>query len=442
MPPKKKQPRGLKRSLAKPANDAEAPTDSDSSNKRIKTEDNPVVPPKSEADAAPAEDTRTVEIDADEEDEVGILKSLFDTAVAKHESGDIEGAEDLFRGCVHECDKILRIHDGAIPPSSDSPADAPTSTDLTILAPLSSEFHLVYGNALLQLGLCLRAGQKMKDDVKSDDSFMEYLREARERLEIGLEWAIEEKADEFRIRATLCRVCLEQATECYEVVENGTNVDGAKTFVSAAKNFFDIESVLVRDFKSEENNALLLSTVLDFGSSCQRYGDVLESWEGTQEWVGIAQKLFEKVLDASSSTSPLARDALAALGGCSLCLAIHQLEDDAEEHDPAVITRQLEEGLSYFERAEKLAGQELLSTPSVPLLLLMGECLVNLGNMYDQTNPDGNDDTRSEEMYKRAIECFNMITTIDATALPPQFAEFVNEWEKDLAAEDVKGEAE
>ncbi|KAJ3163152.1 inhibitor of Brome mosaic virus [Geranomyces michiganensis] len=447
---KPKQPRGLKRSLAKPAAKAAAAENGESS-KRQKP--NPSLTEEGTSELSPPKNaeagTTTVALDVEEQDEVSVLKALFDTAVEKHESGDLEGAKDLFRGCVHECDKVLRIHSGAVPKL----IDADGAEDLSGAAgmegpdsgsnatPLPPDFHLVYGNALFQLGLTTMEGATQKEE----DTLEAYFDAAVERLEVGLERAEAEKTDDFRIRAALGRVLMEKSSL---ILESSDDVESADALSARALEFIDVPAIIALDLSVEPNQALV-PDILDVATACQRHADVRADSAGCSQWVDVAQTLYTKILDGivyelylvqtfprltrylyHSEASPSSTDALIGLGGASLSLANHLVEEcEASDVDPveseagSKIQRHLETALNYFERAEKVVGDVLDTLAYVPLLLLTGECLVNLGN-YSESDA---------EPHLRAIKYFRRVQKIDAGALPPEFAEFIAEWEEQMA---------
>ncbi|KAJ3168914.1 inhibitor of Brome mosaic virus [Geranomyces variabilis] len=420
---KPKQPKGLKRSLAKPAAKSAVAENGDSS-KRQKP--NPAGTDKgaSEPKLLPSVEagTTTVALDVEEQDEVSVLKALFDTAVEKHESGDLEGAKDLFRGCVHECDKVLRIHSGAVPQLIDADAgvaaggEAPASG--SDASPLSPDFHLVYGNALFQLGLTTMQGATQKEE----DTLDAYFDAAVERLEVGLDRAEAQKADNFRIRAALGRVLLEKSSW---ILESSGDIESADALSERALALVDIPAIKELDL-SAEKNLILVSDILDVGTACQRHADVRADSAECGRWVGVAHQLYTKIPEASPSYT----DALIGLGGASLSLANHLVEEcEAEDVQPEdsdtlpTIRAQLDTALEYFERAQKAAGEALDTLAYAPLLLLTGECLVNLGN-YSESDV---------EPHQRAIELFRRVQKIDFGALPAEFAEFIQEWEEQMA---------
>ncbi|KAJ3182692.1 inhibitor of Brome mosaic virus [Geranomyces variabilis] len=424
---KPKQPKGLKRSLAKPAPKSAA-AENGGSSKRQKPNpagaqqglSEPKLPPDVEAG------TKTVALDVEEQDEVSVLKALFDSAVEKHESGDLEGAKDLFRGCVHECDKVLRIHSGAVPQAADANAVEDAGIAASGAAPMSSsdatplppDFHLVYGNALFQLGLTTMEGATQKEE----DTLDAYFDAAVERLEVGLERAEAEKADDFRIRAALGRVLLEKSSW---ILESSGDIPSADALSERALTLVDIPAITALDLSIEKNLALV-SDILDVGTACQRHADVRADSAACGRWVDVAQKLYTKILEASPSYT----DALIGLGGASLSLANHLVEEwEAEDVQPEdsdalpSIRAHLDTALDYFERAQKAAGETLDTLAYAPLLLLTGECLVNLGN-YSESDA---------EPHQRAIEYFRRVQKIDSKALPAEFAEFIQEWEEQMA---------
>lgn len=117
------------------------------------------------------------------------------------ESGDVEGATMLFRGCVHECDKLLRKRDGAF-----SEADSAATPDTETKTEYPPEFYLIYGKSLHALGV-LAANEEDADP----EALISHLTAAAERFNWGLAHAGEH--DGWPLQAALGRVLLQQVTE-------------------------------------------------------------------------------------------------------------------------------------------------------------------------------------------------------------------------------------
>ncbi|KAJ3027044.1 hypothetical protein HK097_006254 [Rhizophlyctis rosea] len=104
----------------------------------------------------------------------------------------------------------------------------------------------------------------------------------------------------------------------------------------------------------------------------------------------------------------------------------------------------------YLEKAQTPLRKSLtlstsLETPHIPTLVLLGETLINSGNLHDSESDSESDSDDKEEdgdenedsnpaitYYKEAFELFKKAQEADPESLPEQFVEFVEEWEKDL----------
>ncbi|KNC97878.1 uncharacterized protein SPPG_06870 [Spizellomyces punctatus DAOM BR117] len=394
----KKRPRGLKKSLAQ---------DKEQQKKRIKQDIPDGAAPNPEQDSQ----LRTVAITSEDPDEISILKSLYDAAVAKQESADLEGAVDLFRGCIHECDKILRIRCGEVLHTIDEKGED-GSLEKKETGPLPPAFYLVYGNALAQLGLL-----SLKEDETATEALNDHLEAALERLERGLERAREDGiSPPLRLRISLGKVCLLLASN---MLQSGSAREGEEKvtrLADRAAEEFKVNFNSITDSDKDED-------ILEAGAASQRYADLLQELQGRQGWNDIATALFQKLLEVNPSSV----DASIGIGACQLSMANYYLEkmDDGDEVDGELIIGPLKEALSQFESAQQQSKDA--DTVHVPLACLMGETLVNLGNLYDDTDAD-----KAEDYWKNAIKCFRKVQEVDPEALPEQFKDFVDEWEKDL----------
>ncbi|KAJ3299283.1 inhibitor of Brome mosaic virus [Borealophlyctis nickersoniae] len=407
----KKRPRGLKKSIA-----------GGSKRPKLEKKDDEVATPVPPTDEAMAIALEGVE----EGDEVAELQSMYDTALSKQDIGDVEGATMLFRGCVHECDKLLRQRDGVLPPSADPSDAAAPSTTATELTP---DFYLVYGNSLYRLGLLAA-----NEEEATNDTLLGYLDAAVERLESGLEHAREREMPEenlWQLHASLGRVLMHKASELLRGAAHAKIASKSAIAVAdSAGRHLDAGMLGAKKVGVSDLNAELL----DVGAVVQRHADLYDDLEGREKWNHYAVKRFEEVLGADPSNV----DALVGLGSCSLSVANLHLEraDDDGNEDKVCITTHLERALDYLRRAEKIASAN--DVVHVSLLCLMGETLINLGNLNENDDEDGSadgepaDDSVANGFYTQAFECFRKVQSADSDALPPQFAEFVEEWAKDL----------
>ncbi|KAI8817690.1 nuclear pore complex subunit Nro1-domain-containing protein [Fimicolochytrium jonesii] len=441
----KKKPRGLKRSLAK-----DKPVAPNSEGGEVA-----VAAKKAKLDKPDLEEpSRTVALNVDEEDQVAVLRSLYDTAVEKLDADDIEAARDFFRGCIHECDKILQIHNGVIPKAEVENAEA-SNQMATPTEPLAPEFHLLYGSALYQLGLLSASDDEAESGSKESDSLESFLDTALERLTTGLDAVEEGKVGEngpdvFR-RLLVAKAKAQLHRAALWLPENAQTA--SQKSEDAWKLLNDAYSFIAEPNASIDGAADdTAKAMLDVAQIFLRHAELYTSDQGgCKLWAQRAVVLFEAIISAD----PPHFDAHVGVGASLLAEANSLLEEDEENCDDAVPL--LDKSLKALETGEKLAKTDTGDDDEkiVTLLCLMGECLINKGNLTDE---DGSED---DEYYTRAIACFRRVMKIEDALnaseagavddrpkevasyrlLPPQFAEFVDEWEKDMLGGDEEKDA-
>ncbi|KAJ3017942.1 hypothetical protein HKX48_003268 [Thoreauomyces humboldtii] len=432
---KKKQPKGLKRSLAKqqaPSADITT-THEPSPAKKLKTDG---ADDNSNTQEQQNEDTAVIQLPEDGSQdapptEVQILRTLYDTAIEKHTAGDLLAAQDLFRGCVHECDKALRVRAGQFP-------DMPVPEE-----PLTPDFYLVYGNALMQVGTNAEDGSAEKEQLGG------LLDAAVERLEEGLAIARGGEDAERELRVSLGKVLLEKATLHLERSGPSPTIT---TLTDRALKHFNIPSLLFVSISDKANDLNFLPTVLDVASACQRFASVCAGgageWEVCEKWNDRAKELYGKALEVSTSSS----EALIGIGACSLALAGELLAlaedraDEAEEESSDApegtekVISHLNNASDHFNRVEKLLGASEIEK-NASLLTMLAETNLNLGNIYDVSD-DEKTKQKATEHYKKAVAYFRAVGKADPEhVLDEGLREFVDELEKGLAEEEKEQDA-
>ncbi|KAJ3032686.1 hypothetical protein HDV00_007206 [Rhizophlyctis rosea] len=416
----KKRPRGLKKAMT------------DSKNKRAKVKTD--APPPAAVEAPEVSDEATIALEgAEDGDEVSELKSMYEIAFAKQGKGERDEALMLFRGVIHECDKLLRQRDGALPESAQSDSSSTETTTTKPSTSFPSKFYLVYSNALERLGLLADT------DEAASEEWPKYLEAAAERLQWGLENATEQGGDgddTWQLKLNLGRLQFLQAS---------TLIPTPETSIEIEPNTQKLLTSLLTSGKSHIQSALsslpsetssTTADLLEAASAVQRHADVRRDWESRNEWNTFAEELFGKILKDDESN----QDALAGLGSCHLSRANYYLElqdEDSSDVDDQALKKHLDQALTHLRQSQTT------STDHVPTLVLLGETLINLGNLADTSASSDNDEEEEKEEqeeeneeatkhYKEAFECLHKVQSIDPEALPPQFEEFVAEWEQDL----------
>ncbi|KAJ3305919.1 hypothetical protein HDV03_000761 [Kappamyces sp. JEL0829] len=86
------------------------------------------------------------------QDDVEELEGLYDAALQELNDGNVEQATMLFRGVVHECDKMIRMRNKEIPNASQEEIEL-LQERVQQCPVLPFAFHLIYANALYHLSL-------------------------------------------------------------------------------------------------------------------------------------------------------------------------------------------------------------------------------------------------------------------------------------------------
>lgn len=221
------------------------------------------------------------------EDEMEELESLYDAALLKliestGNNNNSDGAALLFRGVIHECDKLVRqVYD-----ESASNGDS--------LARLKPTYYLVYGNALYRSGLLLGS---------DSDEMDAYLTAAMDQFELGLEkWSGDPKEKNLEaLYLAAAFVLLHRASAQAEDTES------SQTLAIKASDYIQKACSLVTEEKGKVEGALAL----------QKYADSREDESGRMEWNGKAIEMLQEVV--GNGTSIIAGDK--CLQECSyLCL--------------------------------------------------------------------------------------------------------------------------
>ncbi|KAI9104466.1 nuclear pore complex subunit Nro1-domain-containing protein [Phlyctochytrium arcticum] len=410
----KKRPRGLKKAISK---------NKENANKRLKEDGDA----KTAAADVPVikKDTRTVAIDADDEDEISIIKGLLDAANEKEEAGDAEAALDLYRGCVHECDKILRIQCGDAG-NAEGGATADKSNGEADTGPLPPDFYHVFGKALFQLGAQLTAGSSESAET-SDELYKDYLEAAISRFERGVERAVEDNIPvSAPLLASLGATYLALAVELLNkapIDEENEEIEQIQSLEAKAREQYKFDC---SGIELEERNALRLEAA----STARHYADSRSDQESLQSWSKIATDLYNDVL----KDTPDSIDAHIGLASCYLTSAsglLQSLEEGGEsESGSEEAAGYLRQGLGSLDKAISLMSET--DGTNTQIEVLRGELLINLGNVLEATaGGDG------DKYYTQAIQCFRKVIEVDSEALPAEFKEFVDDWERDMNASDA-----
>jgi hypothetical protein len=243
-------------------------------------------------------------------DEVSQLEGIFDAALNKWvNEGNEEEAKMLFRGVIHECDKLVR-----------KACDPPKDADPIEKSLLNPQFYLIYGNALYRYGLL----------QSSPEEAMDYLEAALEQYELGLsKWTGVDSVS--KLHQAIAFVLLHKASEIAI-----TDIESSEELALKAVEHMD---KAVSDESSPRSSLLL-----ENGLAIQKYADMREDEQGRMEWNTKAIETFELIQDNEVEYA----DALMGQGQACLsqanCFAENVTREDEVCTDPSRAKALLEEG--------------------------------------------------------------------------------------------------
>ncbi|KAI9206858.1 nuclear pore complex subunit Nro1-domain-containing protein [Polychytrium aggregatum] len=386
----RKRPRGLKKS-------AESGTGQKKRKPTEAVEDVPAASGSQNTEGAPSKDMRTIVVDASSDgDDVAIIKKLYEMAMEKiDDEATLEEAKDFLNGTVHECDRLLRLaHEDE--ESKSFPA----------------EFFLHYGLALKRLG---EAQEDESDRQAFEEASEERLLQALDSEELDAE------SVKWRILQALAELNLRKAMVLYQ--DNPSDKDASALLELATQQLSEYSGLLVEEKQvSDEDKETLL---VNMGFAVQRVADMCDDIKAKEKGCRGAEHVFRLAIKVNKGSI----EGHMGLGSCSLSLASYFLDQADEDHESAknnkIAEKKLKAALAEFRQGQQAAKDQSTEKPAV--LCMLGETLINLGNLYDD-----DDEEAASEFYKEAFQCFKQVQEIDANALPEQFIEFVEEWENDM----------
>ncbi|KAJ2080028.1 hypothetical protein H4R24_003362 [Coemansia sp. RSA 988] len=361
--PKRKRPLGLKaRAAKKPNNSADATVSS------------------SEVKDFDEANTATVMLRGDECNEIDELEGIFDSAIEAINSED-ERAVTLFRGTIHESDRILRLHDteGKTP---------------------EARFYYIYGTALFNLS-------EISEEEEDTDMYLEL---AHHRLTQAKEQMKEEEPFAWRVYQMLAKVNLELAAgknaESAQVETALQDLDRSLQMLEKQQNKEPVEET-----QSVRTEALTVADMVLSLADSQRLPETCSAL--LMQW-GEATARKQHVEQTDSESSLVVARALWLQASALLA------DDDEDEvKDKEKYTKLLNEAQLLLEKRNGETSSEAL--------LLLGEVQLNLGNVQD-------DEIHQEELYEQAVATFRRVQS--RGELPEQFALFIDDFEKQTASDE------
>ncbi|KAJ3322912.1 hypothetical protein HDV06_002571 [Boothiomyces sp. JEL0866] len=335
----------------------------------------------------------TVVLEIHGQNDLEELEQLFTSALAQLDEDNAEQAVLLFRGVVHECDKMLRVRKEGVPDATDE-EKAVIEESIKNCPVLPYSFYVTYANGLYYLSLV--------EDISNKDKIG--------LLEHGLE--LLEQAEELEkhesIPHSACRLILQKSILKNEPIPKEFNKHVEQ--ILASKN---------------------IPNMLEIFQLSNGYTDILESPEEKIKWTELNAKNWQKVVKLDQENEKC----FIGLGNCFLGLAddLIQLQEDSANVKNEQVVPYLQKAINAFKEAVQIQSKktDLEKSTQINLLLFLGESLVNMGNLTDIDDEEA-DNSESQKHYAEAVETFEKVLELDSAALPEHFEEFLTQWKQDF----------
>ncbi|KAJ1903529.1 hypothetical protein LPJ71_005149 [Coemansia sp. S17] len=334
-----------------------------------------------------------LEEDANEMDE---LEGIFDSAMEELSGGDSERAITLLRGTIHECDRILRVHD----------RDVEAGVEAIEIEP---RFYYIYGTALFSISEL--------SAPELEDQKWEYLELSQHRLEQAKEAMTGKEPFAWRVYDGLAKIGLDllsREMSDEEATEEATEEAALK--LAATTTNFDSALVALASIDAEQAKSETLSVV----EMVQSLADSSCLGEA-----GSAKLMDWTEAKLAALPEPTAEDEHAA--------EIRYLRARALWIRASVLLGQMDEtdeipDKDAFQRLLNEACDLLVEAETREALLLRGEVQLNLGN----TQEDGDEQDR---LYRLAIKDFKLVKANGE--LSEELTQFIEDFEQDDSDEDA-----
>ncbi|KAL5036956.1 hypothetical protein BDEG_24884 [Batrachochytrium dendrobatidis JEL423] len=366
------------------------------------------------------QDTIIFEV-ASESDEVEDVEQMLIRGHTDIEAGQVQEGILLLRGCIHECDKMIRVRNGNIPKATKEEqqlqqvaiAETPT---------LSAMFYWVYGCALYYLGLAEAQSQTLAESGSEESNptkLADFIEAAIDRLETGLELGENDPVAICKINGFLGKIKMHKISLVFETPK----------VVEQLLNECQVHFSIVLDSKLEDK-VTWISMMSDIAQICYNYSEKDDiKLEDKKQLTEFSQKIWKIILKEDD------RDVNSLVGlGSALLATADELIEAAEQNESE---DQLEDALSlllqaahYFRSALDLTQDQ--DKVNVPVLCLLGETCIHLGNLNEDDDEQSINSQTAVSFYIEAVQSFNKVQQSDPEALPAQFAEFLQEWDADM----------
>lgn len=329
--------------------------------KKKKVAEEPVEKPV-EKDISPEDDSAepapAITLDADEEDDMGQLESLY-----KNWTSSERDSPRLLHGVIHECDSLLQKNKGE---------------------GLPARFHEIYGASLLDLaGFAEKKKIVKKKKVKSDDVAPEtsdmFVDAALERVETGLEQYPEDAGLLF-VKA---RALKQDIDEKMYIVSKEERKETAKKMIKQLNVILDV-------FKQAQKQAstvtpLQLDVVEELIELSGALESVVKQSDIAETTLVACETLYNEIL-ASEKDENTIKKAHRGVGTCKMIIAdslLDLLDDDEEDEEDEednkdtvkLAKKNLKSAIEHFQKSETEEDGEFMVT--------LAETMIQYGNLFD-----------------------------------------------------------
>ncbi|AOW04447.1 uncharacterized protein YALI1_D27995g [Yarrowia lipolytica] len=312
------------------------------------------ISPENDESAEPAP---ALTLDADEEDDMGQLESLY-----KNWTSSERDSPRILHGVVHECDSLLQKAKGE---------------------GLPARFHEIYAASLLDLAeFADKKKPVKKKKVKSDDVAPEtsdmFVDAALERVETGLEQYPEDAGLLF----VKSRALKQDIDEKMSAVSKEERKETAKKMISQLNKILEV-------FKLAQKHASTVTPAqLDVVEELIELSGALESvvkQSDISETTLVACEKFYNEILASEKDENTVKKAHRGVGTCKMIVAdslLDLLDDDDEDNDDTVelAKKNLKAAIEHFQKSETDEDGEFMVT--------LAETMIQYGNLFETESDD------------------------------------------------------
>lgn len=303
-----------------------------------------------------AEPAPAITLDADEEDDMGQLESLY-----KNWTSSDRDSPRLLHGVIHECDSLLQKAKGE---------------------GLPARFHEIYAASLLDLaGFADKKKPVKKKKVKSEDVAPEtadmFVDAGLERVETGLEQFPEDAGLLF----VKSRALKQDIDEKMSAVSKEDRKATAKKMISQLNEILAVFKLAQKHASTVTPEQLdVVEELIELSGALE---SVVQQSDVAETTLVACEQLYNEIL-ASEKDDKTVKKAHRGVGTCKMIIADSLLdllgdEDDDEEEENAdtvkLAKKNLKAAIEHFQKAETEDDGEFMVT--------VAETMIQYGNLFE-----------------------------------------------------------